>query len=464
MFTKETYSGRRAALKKRMKSGLILILGNNQAPMNYAANTYPFRQDSTFLYFFGLDLPGLAGVIDIDNNREILFGDDFSLEDIIWTGPQPTIDENAKEAGITITHPFDKLSEIVSDAVKKNRPIHFTPPYRYDNIQLLAELLNIHPRDVANHTSNELIRACIDLRSIKEPCEIEEMENHMNVALAMHVTAMKMARPGVPEQKISGTLEGISMSHGGMVAFPVICSVRGETLHNHDHSNILKENDLLLVDAGSETPRHYATDHTRTTPVSGKFTEIQRAIYQIVLNANNNALEACRPGVPFKNIHMLACRTIAKGLKETGLMKGDIDEAIQEGAHALFMPHGLGHMIGLDAHDMEDYGDTLVGYDEEIKRSDQFGLAALRLGRKLQAGFTVTIEPGIYFIPNLIDDWKARDKFARFINYDEVEKYKGFGGIRLEDDVLITDQGARIMGNRIPVSIAEVEEITGTGF
>lgn len=464
MFQKEVYINRRNQLKKRIKSGVVLIPGNNEAPMNYAANTYPFRQDSTFLYFFGLDLPGLAGVIDIDNNREIIFGDDFTLEDIIWTGPQPSVQENAEKAGIDNTLPFDKLYETVSDALKNNRPVHFTPPYRHDNILLLADLLKTGPREVSRQASAELVRACIDLRSIKEPCEIEEMEAHMSVALAMHVTAMKMARPGVPEQKIAGALEGISLSHGGMVSFPVICSVRGETLHNHSHNNILKDHDLLLVDAGSESPRHYATDHTRTTPSSGKFTDFQRNIYQIVLNANNNAIEACRPGVPFKNIHMLACRTIAAGLKELGLMKGDIDEAIQEGAHALFMPHGLGHMIGLDAHDMEDYGDTLVGYNEEIQRSNQFGLAALRLGRQLQQGFTVTIEPGIYFIPALIDDWKARKKFTRFINYEEVEKWKGFGGIRLEDDVVVTEDGARILGNRIPISVTEVEEITGRGF
>lgn len=463
MFSKDIYINRRNKLKKLVKSGLILVLGNEDAPMNYTDNTYHFRQDSTFLYFFGIDLQGLAGVIDLDNNREILFGDDFSIDDIIWMGPKPSLREQASKVGISDTRPAKELFSFIKDALKQKRKIHFTPPYRFRNIIKLADLLNIHHNEVKNHASLELTKACIELRSIKEPCEIEEMERHMSVAREMHTTAMKMARPGIQEQKIAGVLEGISMSGGGIISFPVICSVNGETLHNHYHGNILKEGDLLLVDAGSESPKHYATDHTRTTPVSGKFTDLQRQVYQIVLDANDKVREATRPEVPYRDIHLLACKVIAAGLKDMGLMKGDIEEAVAAGAHALFMPHGIGHMIGLDVHDMEDYNDTLVGYDEEIKRSTQFGLSALRMGRRLKPGFTITNEPGIYFIPALIDKWKADKKFTQFINYDKVEAMKGFGGIRLEDDILVTESGARILGQRIPITVEEVEQIAGSG-
>jgi len=463
MFSKETYINRRNELKNKINNGIVLITGNNDAPMNYKSNTYHFRQDSTFLYFFGIDLQNLAGVIDIDNNEEILFGDDYTIDDIIWMGPQTSLKDKAAGAGIEKTRPFAELFEYIRDAAEKKRTIHFTPPYRGENIMLLADLLNIHHREVEKNASLELTKACIDLRSIKEPCEIEEMERHMRTAWEMHTTAMRMARPGISEQEITGAIEGVSMSGGGMVSFPVICSVRGETLHNHYHGNTLKEGDLLLTDAGSESPLHYATDHTRTTPVSGKFTETQRQVYQIVLDANNKAREATRPGVPYRDVHHLACKVIASGLKELELMKGDTDEAVSAGAHALFMPHGLGHMIGLDVHDMEDYDDTLVGYDDEIKRSSQFGLAALRLGRRLQPGFTITNEPGIYFIPALIDNWKAENKFPQFLNYEKIEAFKGFGGIRLEDDILVTGDGCRILGERIPITIEEVEAIAGKG-
>jgi Xaa-Pro aminopeptidase len=376
-------------------------------------------------------------------------------------GPQTPLKEKALKYGIADTRPFSELRKVIDEAISKKRKIHFTPPYRGENIMQLADLLKTHHREVGKQTSIEFIKACIELRSTKEQCEIEEMERHMAVGLKMHTAAMKMARPGVTEQEITGVIEGISMSGGGMIAFPVICSVRGETLHNYYRGNTLKEGDLLLVDAGSESPLHYATDNTRTIPVSGKFSEVQREVYQIVLETNNKAREATKPGVPYRDVHLLACRVIASGLKDMGLMKGDVDEAVAAGAHALFMPHGLGHMIGLDVHDMEDYNDTLVGYDDEFKRSSQFGLAALRMGRRLQPGFAITNEPGIYFIPALIDNWKAENKFTDFINYSKVESFKGFGGIRLEDDILVTETGSRIFGDRIPITIEDVERLAG---
>lgn len=459
MFNKETYIRRRKALKNQMKSGLILILGHNDAPFNYSDNTYGFRQDSTFLYFFGIDHQGFAGLIDLDSGEEFLYGDDVSMSGIIWMGPQPLVRERAERIGVPCTFELSALELKIKQAIAQGRKIHFTPPYRGENQMWLSDLLGIHHRRVAEYASTELIQACIALRSVKEPCEIAELEAHMRVAYDMHTTAMRWAREGVTEQHITGLIEGISLSGGGMVSFPVICSVRGETLHNHHHDNILRKGDLLLVDAGSESPMHYATDHTRTTPVGGKFSDRQKEIYQIVLDANNTAREAVRPGVFYRDVHLLAARTIVQGLKQAGLMKGDVDEAVAAGAHALFFPHGLGHMLGLDVHDMEDYNDTLVGYDHEITRSTEFGLKSLRLGRRLHEGFVITNEPGIYFIPALIDAWKSEKKHLAFIEYERLEKYKDFGGIRLEDDLLVTSTGSRILGQRIPISIDEVEAI-----
>ena len=464
MFSKETYIVRRERLKSKIDKGIALIMGNVDASMNYPHNTYHFRQDSTFLYFFGLDYQGLAAVIDFETGEEMLFGDDFTVDDIIWMGPQAKLVENAEKVGVSKTFPLAQLKDIIGKATAAGRKVHFTPPYRGKNIITMGDLLDIHPAKVKEQASYEFIMACVQLRSVKEACEIEEMERHMQTAYNMHTTAMKLAHPGKTEQEITGIIEGVSMSGGGIVSFPVICSVRGETLHNHYHGNTLKPGDLLLVDAGSESPLHYATDHTRTSPVGGQFTQKQREIYQIVVDTNNNALAASKPGVTYKDVHLLACKTIASGLKDLGLMKGDVEEAVAQGAHALFMPHGLGHMIGLDVHDMEDYDQKLVGYDDEVQPSTQFGLNALRMGRRLESNFVVTNEPGIYFIPALIDKFKAEDKFTDFINYDKLESYKSFGGIRLEDDVLITETGSSILGERIPINPEDVEKMVRSGY
>nr|WP_321406182.1 aminopeptidase P family protein [uncultured Carboxylicivirga sp.] len=464
MFSKDVYINRRKKLQSKVESGIILMLGNNDSPMNYADNVYHFRQDSTFLYFFGIDLQNHAAIIDIDNNKEYLLGDDISLGHIIWMGPQPTMVEKAFQVGVENVRSMSDLSKMVNDAIKQGRKVHFTPPYRGENIMLLSDLLDVHHSKVKEMASLELTKACINLRSVKEECEIEEMERHMATAYKMHTTAMKMAQDGVSEQEITGALEGVSMSGGGIVSFPIICSKRGETLHNHYHGNIIQKGDLLLVDAGSESPMHYATDHTRTTAVGGKYSQRQKEIYEIVLAANNIAQEATKPGITYKECHLIAARVIASGLKDLGLMKGDVGEAVAQGAHAMFFPHGLGHMLGLDVHDMEDYNDTLVGYMDEMERSTQFGLSALRLGRTLEKNWVVTNEPGIYFIPALIDTWRAEGKFKDFINYDKVESYKDFGGIRLEDDILLTEDGCRILGERIPITIDDVEAVVKGKF
>jgi len=459
MFGIETYIARRQQLKQKISGGIVLLLGNVDSPMNYADNTYYFRQDSSFLYFFGLDFQNLAAVIDVDSGEEIMFGDDVSIEDIIWMGPQISLKEKATEVGVSKTESLKNLQTVITKAISMGRKIHFLPPYRAENKILLNDLLGISISKLKLYASLELIKAIVDLRSRKETQEIEEIKKACAVGYQMHVTAMKMAKVGVWEQKIAGSIEGIANAGGGMVSFPVILSQNGETLHNHNHSQNLENGRLLLIDAGAEVGSHYASDFTRTVPVGGKFSQKQREIYEIVLAANNRGRELTKPGSTYLSVHLAAAEVIASGLKEIGLMKGDMKEAVANGAHALFMPHGLGHMLGLDVHDMEDLGQIYVGYDDEIRPVNQFGTAYLRMGRRLQPGFVITNEPGIYFIPALIEKWKAEKINSDFINFDGLESYLDFGGIRLEDDILVTETGCEIIGDRIPITPDEVESI-----
>lgn len=459
MFSAEVYISRRKRLAEEVKNGVILLPGNGESPMNYLDNTYPYRQDSNFLYFFGLDQPGLVGLIDAGSGEAILFGNDVDLDDIIWMGPQESIASRAEQAGVRDSRPLDKLDSTLAEAIRQGRRIHFLPPYRGENKLLLEQLTGVAVARQREYASLELIRAVVGLRSVKEPREIEEIEKACATGYKMHVKAMKMAQPGVWEQKIAGRIEGIAASGGGRISFPVILSQNGDTLHNHNHSQILEQGRLMIVDAGAESSLHYASDFTRTIPVGGTFSPRQREIYEIVLAANNRATQLIRPGVTYLSVHLEVAAVIAAGLKEVGLMKGDVAEAVAAGAHALFFPHGLGHMMGLDVHDMEDLGQIHVGFDEEIRPSRQFGTSALRLGRRLQPGFVITNEPGIYFIPALIDQWRAEKINADFINFDIADTYKGFGGIRLEDDILVTPEGARVLGNRVPILPEEVERI-----
>ena len=460
MFETSVYKNRRARLKEKVNSGLVFILGNGEAPANYTDNTYKFRQDSSFLYFFGLNQPGFAGVIDIDSGDEYLFGNDVDMDDIIWMGPQPSVKDMAARAGVSKTAPFARLADCMKTAISQGRRIHFLPPYRFRNMLLLEELLGIRPALVKNYASLELIKAVVDLRSVKEPCEIEEITKACNIGYEMHTAAMRNCKPGVKEQYIAGLIEGIAASYGSMVSFPVILSQNGETLHNHDHSQILQEGRMMLTDAGAEEVSHYCSDFTRTVPVGGKFLTRQKEVYNIVLAANNKAIEIAKPGVTYQYVHLEVCKVLAQGLKDLGLMKGDVNEAVAAGAHALFMPHGLGHMMGLDVHDMEDLGQIYVGYDDETRPIDQFGTSSLRMGRRLQEGFVITDEPGCYFIPALIDQWRAQGMHKEFLNYDKIETFKDFGGIRLEDDILIIPGGSRFLGDkRTPITVEEVEEI-----
>ena len=459
MFNREIYIARRQKIRQKLDNGLVLILGNGDSPMNYTDNAFYFRQDSTFLYLFGLDFQNLAAVIDVDSGEEIIFGDDVSIDDIIWMGPQIPLKERADKVGVANAESMRNLHSIIGKAISSGRKIHFLPPYRAEGKIFLHELLGISVSKLKSDSSIELIQALIELRSVKEIQEIEEIRKACAVGYQMHVAAMKMAREGVLEQTIAGTIEGIALSGGGTISFPIILSQNGETLHNHDHSQTLQNGRLLLVDAGAEVRSHYASDYTRTIPVAGKFTSKQREIYEIVLAANNRGRELTKPGETYLSVHLAAAEVIASGLKTLGLMKGDVREAVRSGAHALFMPHGLGHMLGLDVHDMENFGENYVGYDDEIHRIDQFGTANLRLGRRLKPGFVITNEPGIYFIPALIEKWKAEKINSGFINFDRLESYLDFGGIRLEDDILVTESGCEIIGDRIPITPDEIEDV-----
>jgi Xaa-Pro aminopeptidase len=457
MFKSEVYIKRRENLQQKIKTGVAVFIGNNESPMNYPDNTYHFRQDSDFLYFFGLDLPGFAGVIDFDSGKEWIFGNDFDMDDVIWMGSQPTVKDLSARCGVTNTAPLSKLEETLRTALSKKRKIHFLPPYRGETKMMLGSLLKENPCQMKTMASPELIRAVVSLRSVKEKAEIEEIEKAVDIAYEMHVAAMRMCKKGVREQEIFGTMEGLALVKGAGPSFPIILSINGQTLHNHAHGNILEKGKMLVADAGAETKLHYASDITRSTPVGGKFSQLQKDIYEIVLRANTESIASAGPGLSNLELHLRACKIIAAGLKNIGLMKGDTDLAVEEGAHALFMPHGLGHMMGLDVHDMEALGEDYVGYNAEVKRSSQFGLAFLRFALPFKPGHVFTVEPGCYFIPELIAQWKGEKKFTEFINYDKIDKYMSIGGIRIEDNILITEKGHKLLGKPIPKTVKEVE-------
>ncbi|MEL6771825.1 MAG: aminopeptidase P family protein [Bacteroidota bacterium] len=468
-FSPRVYAPRRVRLAADLvaagESGLALIPGNPAASMNYAGNHYGFRQDGTFRYFFGLDQPDHVGVVDLDAGTATLYGPEASLDDVVWEGPQPSLAERAQAIGAQAAKPLADLGPDVLAAIDAGRPVHIIPPYRAATRQHLAALLGTLPDTLGGHVSEPLIHAIVAQRSVKSDAEVAEIERALAVTNAMHRLAMRHAKPGTAEWETAGWMRGAALAGGGDVSFPIILTARGETLHNHPTGTPLKRGDLVLADAGAVAPSGYAADITRTFPADGVFSEPQRLIYQAVLDAQTAALAAIRPGVPFRDVHLVAARRLAQALTALGLMRGDPEQAVAAGAHALFFPHGLGHMMGFDVHDMEALGEDYVGYDAEVTRSDQFGLAALRLGRRLQPGFVVTVEPGCYFIPALVQAWKAEGKHAAFLDYAEIERYltmnegRGFGGVRIEDDVLVTDDGLRVLGPAIPKTVAEVEAV-----
>ena len=458
MFSRNIYVARRQRLIKSVKDGILLFLGNSEAPSNYADNQYIFRQDSTWLYYFGIDQPDMAAVIDVESGEEIIFGNDVDIDDIIWMGPQPLVSSRAEEVGVAKTAPLADLDKVVKAAVAKGRKVHFLPPYRYRNMILLHSLLGVPFDQMKAAASVEFIKAVVEMRLVKEPCEIQQIDIACNLGYAMHMAATKIMKPGLLEQDLVGVMEGVVISGGYMTSFPTILSQNGETLHNHSHHQIITEGRLTVIDAGAEIASHYCSDFTRTLPCSGRFTEQQKEIYTIVSEANNLALGLARPGISYRDVHLAASRLMLQGLKNIGLVKGDVDEAVAAGAAGLFMPHGLGHNMGLDVHDMENLGENYVGYEEGVKRSTQLGLGSLRMARVLKPGNVVTDEPGIYFIPALIDKWKAEGTCRDFINFDAMDAYRSFGGIRIEDDLLITENGARLLGSkRLPRTVEEVE-------
>lgn len=458
MFSKETYIARREQLRKDISHGIIIIPGNHEAPCNYKDNTYWFRQDSTFLYFFGLQREDLVGVIDCDSGKDYLFGNDYDIDDIIWTGPLPSVKELAASVGIDNSGSIAELHKYLNAKRPTSALPHYLPPYRADIRADISEMLGVTYSAVNRHASLDLILACVKQRAVKSAEEIEEIEKAIATAYNMHVGAMKMAMPGRYEYELAGFMEGEAWKGNGPVSFPVIMTTHGETLHNHGHNNKLEVGRMLVMDAGCETPMNYCSDITRSVPVGGRFNERQRTIYEIVLSAQLEAARVTRPGITYKEVHQAASRKLAEGYKGIGILRGNIDDIVEAGAHSLLMPHGLGHMMGLDVHDMENYGQINVGYDNETRPSEQFGLGSLRCGRRLLPGYVITDEPGCYFIPALIDKWHAEGTCKDFINFDELEKWKDFGGIRIEDDVLVTETGSRILGKPIPKTVKEIEE------
>jgi len=458
MFSADLYTHRRQCLTADVRSGLILLLGNRQSPINTPDNCHFFRQDSSFLYFWGIDLPNLAAVIDVEAGTETVFGDDMSLDDVVWSGPQPSLLERCRGIGVDRSAPSSQLPAVVAAATKGQRPVHFLPPYRMDQTMQLAGLCAMAASAVAGNTSATLIRSVIRLRSVKSEAELDQIEAAPVINAAMQTTAMRMATPGRYEREVVGAIEGLAYGRSGRhPPFRTIFSIHGQTLHNHCHDNLMQAGRLAICDCGAESPMGYASDTTRTIPVGGRFTSRQKEIYEVVLGMQADALAAMRPGVPFKDVHQIAARRLSSDLKDIGLMRGDVDRAVQTGAYALFFPHGLGHMLGLDVHDMACLGEDEVGYTDDIRRDSQFGINRLRLAKPLAPGFVVTVEPGIYFIPQLVQQWRGANRFPDLIDYRKLESYLDFGGVRIEDDVRVTSTGATVLGAPIPKAVAAVE-------
>ena len=474
MFSPEVYISRRRVLVEQMASkmpegrrGIAIFAGNVDAAVNYRGNDYKFRQDSNFLYYWGVDEPWFAAVLDLDTADECLYGNDVDIDDIIWMGPQPSVASKGAAVGCARTLPLARFDETVREAVAAGRPVHFLPPARYYNQMKLAELTGVSADAVrkvgpvaAGGASEELVKSVVAMRLIKEQCEIDELDKAAEIGYLMHTEARRGCKPGVLEQEIVGRMEGITYSKGWGPSFTTILSQNGETLHNHSHHQIITPGRLLVVDAGAESNTHYASDFTRTYPCSGKFTSRQREIYDIVQQANDYAFSLTKPGTTYWDVHYATARYLLEGLKSLDLVRGDVDEMLPLGISGLFMPHGLGHNMGMDVHDMEDLGENYVGYAEDQKRHPLLGLGNLRMARRLEPGHVVTDEPGIYFIPALIEQWKREGTDKGFVNYAKLEGYYDFGGIRLEDDVLVTADGARRLGpHRLPITSSDIESV-----
>lgn len=459
MFSKTTYTTRRQQLKTQVGGGLILMLGNEESGMNYRDNVYSFRQDSTFLYYFGIDAPSMHGIIDIDNDREILFGNELTIDDIVWTGPKEPLTQKAAQVGLSEVRPGQDVADYLAKARSAGQQIHYLPPYRDEHSLKLLEWLHIAPAAASAGASVKLIKAVVGMRSYKSEEEVAEIEKAVNTSVDMHLEFMRITRPGMTEKALAGKLQSIAIGQGGDISYPIILTVNGEILHTHTRDLALQDGQLALCDAGAETAMHYCGDLTRTIPAGKKFSALQKDMYEIVLNAQEAAIAACKPGVLFKDVHALAATHLLEGLKSLGVVKGDPAEAVANDVHTLFFQCGLGHMMGLDVHDMENLGEQYVGYTEHLAKGTAFGWKSLRLGRALEPGFVVTVEPGLYLIPTLIDRWKSENRLAEFIDYQKLESLRNFTGIRIEDNLLITESGNRILGKHLPKTVAEVEAL-----
>lgn len=463
LFEKQVYAGRRDVLKQNFgHNGLIVLLGNEESSMSYKDNHYPFRQDSSFLYYFGLDVAGIAAIIDTDTGEEVIFGNELSMDDIVWTGILPTVSEMAALIGVTQTRPYNDITHYIHKAITAGRTVHVLPPYRPENKIKLAEWLNVSLQDVADHVSIKLIKAVIAQRVIKTPLEVAELEKAVSTSVDMQLAVIKNTRPGVKGYELVAKAHEVAMAADSRLGYPAIITPHGQTLHTHDYSHTLQDGQMLLCDIGAENAMHYGGDLTRTAPVGKTFTTKQAELYQVVLDSMDHAIGMLKPGVRYKDIHLAACQKLVEGLSQAGIMKGDPAEAVAAGAHTMFFQCGLGHMLGMDTHDMEDLGEPYVGYTDTLKKEASiFGLKSLRLGRELEAGYVLTIEPGIYIIPELIDRWQAENKYADFINYNVLNTYRDFGGIRIEDNFLITDTGSHLLGKYLPKSLKEIEGLKG---
>jgi Xaa-Pro aminopeptidase len=461
LFDTTVYHNRRQALLKKMDAGLIILMGNEESSMNYKDNWYHFRQDSTFLYYFGLEVAGLAAAIDAESGEIVVFGNELSMDDIVWTGPLPSVKEMAAAVGVTQTAPYQDITLWIQKALAAKRTVHILPPYRPENRIKLAEWLQIPVQEVDNQVSLKLIKAVISQRVIKEAVEVAEIDKAVSISGDMHLAGIQYARPGMKEHEVAAKVLEVAYAAGGRLSYPIICTVNGETLHNHYHGNTIQEGQILLLDAGAENDLHYAGDLTRTFPVGKKFTSQQKEVYNIVLNSMDHAISMLKPGVRYRDIHAGACEKLVEGLTAMGIMKGNATEAVEAGAHTLFFQCGLGHMMGMDVHDMEDLGEQYVGYSDDLQKSKEFGWKSLRLGRAVEPGYVLTIEPGIYVIPSLIDQWAATKKHSNFINYKALESFRNFSGIRIEDNFLVTTDGHQKLGKYLPKSAEEIEALRG---
>lgn len=459
LFDKEVYIQRRKELAAKIGNGVIWIMGNNESAMNYKDNTYPYRQNSNFLYYFGINQSDLNAVIDADTGEAILFGHELTMDDIIWMGEVEKLSSLAEKVGVTNLQSPEKLQSYIQEYISGGRNIHYLPPYRLEHFEIIKNILNIDFNAQKENASIELIKAVIAQRSIKTAIEIAEMEKSVNITKAMHLNAMQSTNPNLHEYEVVSEIVKTCKENNGYPAYGIIFSVRGEVLHNHHHYNLMNDGQLVLNDSGAENDMCYAGDITRTFPVNGKFTQQQKDIYSIVLEMEKESIKLVKPGITYRDIHLNANKILLQRFTELGFLKGNVEDMLTQGVAGLFMPHGLGHMIGLDVHDMEDLGENYVGYEEGQERATYLGLKSLRLARTLQPGFTLTVEPGIYFIPQLIEKYKSENKFVDFVNYEKLIPYYNFGGIRVEDNVLVTSEGYKVLGDYIPKEIEEIETL-----